>query len=64
MDLAPGQSLCKALKILKICSYRDAKSSRVKPSSQLVNLSGARLLMKPLVTTDFLLAEFLLIVPV
>ena len=46
MDLAPGQSLCKALKILKIYSCRDAKSSREKLSSQPVNLPGARLLMK------------------
>ena len=38
LDLAPGQSLCKALKILKIYSSRDAKSSWAKPSSQpLVN---------------------------
>ena len=42
LDLAPGQSLCKALKILKIYSCRDAKSSRAKPSSQPVNLLGAR----------------------
>ena len=38
LDLAPGQSLCKALKILKIYSCRDGKSSRTKPSSRLVNL--------------------------
>ena len=48
MDLSPGQSLCKALKILKIYSCRDAKISRAKPSSRLANLPGARLLMKPL----------------
>ena len=32
LDLASGQSLCKALKILKIYSCGDARSSRVKPS--------------------------------
>ena len=37
-----------SLKILKISICRDAKSSRAKPSSQLVNLPGARPLMKPL----------------
>ena len=37
LDLAPGQSLCKALKILKHFSYRDAKSSQAKLSLQPVN---------------------------
>ena len=48
MDLAPGQSLCKALKILTIYSCRDAKSSWAKPYSHPVNLPGAWPLMKPL----------------
>ena len=48
LDLAPGQSLCKALKMLKIYSCRDAKSSLAKLSLQPVNLPGARPLMKPL----------------
>ena len=43
-----GQSLCKALKNLKIFSYRDAESSRAKLSSQSFNLPSARLFMKPL----------------
>mgnify|MGYP001794257066 CR=1 FL=1 len=49
LDLAPGQSLCKALKVLKIYSGSDAKSSQAKLSSQPVNLPSARLLMKPLI---------------
>ena len=48
LDLAPGQSLCKALKILKLYNWRDAEISGAKPSSQPVNLPGARPLMKPL----------------
>ena len=50
--LAPRQSSCKALKILKIYSCRDAKSSLAKPSSQPVNISGAWPLMKPLLTVS------------
>ena len=50
--MAPGQSLCKALKMLKIYSCRDAKSSRAKPSLQPVNLPGAQLLMKSLEQTS------------
>ena len=45
LDLAPRQSLCKALKIVK---SKVAESRRAKPSSQLVNLPGGRPLMKPL----------------
>ena len=52
--MAPWQSLCKALKILKICSCRDAKSSQAKPSSQPVNLPGAWPLMKPLYSKHFM----------
>ena len=48
LGLVPGQSLYKALKILKIYSCRDAGSSRAKLSSQPVNLPGAQPLMKPL----------------
>ena len=53
LDLAPRQSLCKALKILKIHSCREnGKSSWAKPSSKLVNLPDGRCpgpLIKPLV---------------
>ena len=52
LDLAPGQSLCKALKILNIYSCRDAKSSRAKLSLQPVNIPGTWPLMKPLRTTE------------
>ena len=45
LDLAPGQNLCKALKILKVYSCRDAKSSWAKPPSQPVNLPSAQPLM-------------------
>ena len=48
LDLAPRQSLCKALRILQIYSYRDVKNSWEKPSSQPVNLPSAWPLMKPL----------------
>ena len=37
LDLAPGQNFYKALKILKIYSSRDTKSSQAKLSSRLVN---------------------------
>ena len=50
LDLAPGQSLCKALKILKIYSCSDAKSSQAKLSSQLFNLPSAWPLMNYLYT--------------
>ena len=42
LDLAPRQSLCEVLKILKIYSWRDGKSSWAKPPSQPVNLPSAR----------------------
>ena len=48
LDLAPGKSLWRTLTSLKIYSSRDAKSSWAKPSSQPVNLPGARPLMKAL----------------
>ena len=48
LDLAPGKSLSKALKILRIDNRRDAEISWVKLSSQQVNLPSALPLMKPL----------------
>ena len=38
LELAPGQSLCKALKILNIYSCQDAKRGWAKQSSRLVSL--------------------------
>ena len=52
LDLAPGQSLGKAFKILKIYSFIDAESSRAKPSLQPIKLSSAWPLMKPLQSPD------------
>ena len=49
MDLAPGQSLYKALKMLNIYSCTNAKSSRAKLSLLPVNLPNVRPLVKPLV---------------
>ena len=53
--MAPGQSLCKALKILEIYNWRDAEISLAKPSSQPVNFPSARPLKKPLCITPVLL---------
>ena len=54
LDLAPRQSLCKALKIFKVYSRRDAKGSQAKLSSQPANLPGVQPFMKPLSHIQYL----------